>query len=235
MRVVTWNIEHGLAIDAAIDALTTNPNLANADLVLLQEMDDEGPAQIAEALGLSHQYRAGCTHTGTGRSFGNAILARGTVGDPTVIQLPHLARVLGQRRIAVQAPVTLDLDDGPVDITAWSVHAEVSTLPHRRQVAQYREVADSVVGSAGPAVVAGDFNTASGRSVRGLVDNMMRAGLERANALSGRTFTRFGRGFELDHIFVKGLAVVDAGVVNDHAASDHDPVWAVLSPGEATT
>ena len=231
MRVVTWNIEHGLGIDAAIDALTTHEHLKDADLVLLQEMDDEGPAQVADVLGLDHQYRAGCRHTGTGRPFGNAILARGTVGEPTVIQLPHLARILGQRRVAVQASVALDLDTGPVAIDAWSVHAEVSTLPHRRQVAQYREVADSVLDTeAHPALVAGDFNTASGRSVRGLVENMARAGMRRANAASGRTFTRFGRGFELDHIFVKGLEIVDAGVVNDHQASDHDPVWAVLHP-----
>lgn len=230
MRVVTWNIEHGLGIDAAINALTNHPDLRDADLVLLQEMDDEGPGQIAEALGLHHQYRAGCTHTETGRPFGNAILARGSVGDPTVVQLPHVARLLGQRRVAVQAAVALELSSGSVDLMAWSVHAEVSTLPHRYQVAQYSEVADSVLASpAHASLVAGDFNTASGRSVRGLVQHMMRAGMERANASSGRTFTRFGRGFELDHIFVKGFDVVDAGVVSKHNASDHDPVWTVLT------
>ena len=117
---------------------------------------------------------------------------------------------------------------------AWSVHAEVSTLPHRYQVAQYSEVADSVLASpVHAALVAGDFNTASSRSVRGLEKGMMRAGMYRANASSGRTFTRFGRGFELDHIFVKGFDVVDAGVVSNHTASDHDPVWTVLKKTKA--
>lgn len=227
MRVVSWNIEHGIGIDAAIDALATHPDLASADVLLLQEMDDEGPGQIAEALGLGYQYRAGCKHTATGRPFGNAILARGTVGEPTVMELPHLARIIGQRRVAVHAPVTIEQAPRSFELMAWSVHAEVSTLPHRRQLAQYRAVADSVHdSSADIAVVAGDFNTASSRSVRGLVDSMTAVGMQRANATSGRTFTRFGLGFELDHIFTKGLDLIDVGVVSGHGASDHDPVWA---------
>ncbi len=226
--MVTWNIEHGEAVEAAIHQLTTNPNLADADLVLLQEMDDEGPAQIAEALGMTHRYFAGCTHTGTGRPFGNAILARGTILDCEAIVLPHLARILGQRRTAVQGTVRLDRFGGE-PLVVWSVHAEVSTLPHRRQVAQYHTVADAVAASnAKRALVAGDFNTASPRSLRALIAAMASVEAERANADAGRTFTRFGRGFELDQIFTRGFDVVEVGVVHDHDASDHDPVWATL-------
>lgn len=225
---MTWNIEHGEAVEAAIHQLTTDPHLADADLVLLQEMDDQGPGRIAEALGMTHRYFAGCTHTGTGRPFGNAILARGTILGCEVIVLPHLARVLGQRRTAVQGTVELDRFGGE-QMVVWSVHAEVSTLPHRRQVAQYQTVANAVAASnAERALVCGDFNTASTRSLRALTAAMTTVGAERANASAGRTFTRFGRGFELDQIFTRGFDVVEVGVVHGHGASDHDPVWATL-------
>lgn len=229
IRVVTWNIEHGHLVDEAIEQFRTNPNLANADLITLQEMDDHGPAEIAEALGMEHRYFAGCTHTGTGRPFGNAILARGDISVCEVVPLPHLARILGQRRTAVQGLIALDRLAG--EIAVWSVHAEISTLPHRRQVAQYRTVADRVATSrSGRVIVAGDFNTASSRSLQALVGAMSTAGATRANAHAGRTFTRFGRGFELDQIFTRGFDVIDVGVVHDHGASDHDPVWALLKP-----
>ncbi len=231
MRVVSWNIELGLGIDRAIDAFTSHPDLAGADLILLQEMDDVGPSQIAAALGLDSTYRAGCKHEETGKPFGNAILARGSVGEPEVIRLPHLARFMGMRRIALQAPITLQpkSSDEPIELVAWSVHAEISTLPHRFQVAQYSAVADRVisVGSA-RSIVGGDFNTASNRSIRGLVENLERAGQRRVSAAGTRTFTRFGRPFELDHLFAAGFEVLRSGVVRGHGASDHDPVWADL-------
>jgi len=229
IRVVTWNIEHGQRVDRAIDRLTKHPHLADADLVLLQEMDDQGPEQIAQALGMTHQYFAGCTHTGTGRPFGNAILVRGSIDESEAMFLPHLARILGQRRIAVRGRVRLDRLPDASPVSVWSVHAEVSTLPHRRQVAQYRTVANSV-DAAGTtrSIVAGDFNTASSRSLRALVEQMASTGLSRVNEQSGRTFTRFGRGFELDQIFARGFTTLGVGVVDDHGASDHDPVWATL-------
>lgn len=231
MRVVSWNIELGAGIDRAIEVLATHPDLRDADLILLQEMDDVGPAQIAEALGLDSAYRAGCRHTETGKPFGNAILARGAVGEPAAHRLPHLARFMGMRRIAVQAAVTVKpaTSDSVHEIMAWSVHAEISTLPHRFQVAQYREVADQVISAAEhKSIVGGDFNTASKRSIRGLVEHMERAEMQRLLQDGERTFFRFGRPFELDHLFAKGFEVVSSGVARDHDASDHDPVWAVL-------
>lgn len=234
LRVVTWNIEHGQLVDAAVEQLTTNPHLSNADVVLLQEMDDEAPAEIADALGMTHKYFAGCTHSGTGKPFGNAVLARGVITECEVVPLPHLARIMGQRRTAVRG--TVQLDRLPGDVGIWSVHAEVSTLPHRRQMAQYTTVANAVAASSNTrTIVGGDFNTASSRSVRALVDAMASAGTERVNRTTGHTFTRFGRGFELDHIFTREFECVDVGVVRGHLASDHDPVWAVVRPHEPMT
>ena len=233
VRVVSWNIELGEGIAGAIDALSSHPDLIGADLVLLQEMDDLGPIQIAGALGLDSTYSAGCRHKDTGKPFGNAILARGSVGEPTVFRLPHIASFMGMRRIGLHAPVTIHPlagGDG-IEVAAFSVHAEISTLPHRFQVAQYEAVADQVISSGSThAIVGGDFNTASNRSVRGLVDSMEAASAHRVTPVGERTFFRFGRPFELDHLFAVGFKAISSGVVRDHGVSDHDPVWSVLTP-----
>lgn len=234
MRVVSWNIRLGIEVGRAIDALTTHPNLQDADVILLQEMDDVGPVQIADALGLESVYEAGCMVKGTDKPFGNAVLARGSVGDSVAVSLPYPGRVLGLRsRIAVQSAVTVEPMSGgsSMDLMVWSVHAEIPTLPHRLQRAQYQTVADCAAGFAGTHTLAGgDFNTASRRSVRALVESMEGAGMHRLLADGQKTFSRFGRSFELDHLFASGFTSVDSGVVRGHGASDHDPVWAVLDP-----
>ncbi len=230
IRVVSWNIEHGLEVDRAIDALSNNPDLKDADLILLQEMDDVGPQRIAEALGLQATYRAGCTIAKTGKPFGNAILARGSIGEVVTFNLSHKALLYGSPRIGVTAPVTIEPKTGgaPLDLFVCSVHAEVSTLSHRKQLVQYDEIVDRLTASDSNVIVGGDFNTASHRSIEGLVTKMGAVGLDRLLPAGQQTFFRFGRPFELDHLFSSGFSVVDAGVSRGHEASDHDPVWAVL-------
>ena len=170
IRVVSWNIELGLQVDRAIEALSTDPHLADADIILLQEMDDVGPARIADALGMHSTYRAGCTVAKTGKPFGNAILARGTIGETDTFNLPHKALIYGQHRIGVIAPVRIEPRSGgsALDVVVCSVHAEVSTLSHRKQLVQYGEIAGRVASTGSKVIVGGDFNTASARSIDGL-------------------------------------------------------------------
>lgn len=229
IRVVSWNIKLGLEVDRAIEVLSTQPELKVADLILLQEMDDVGPARIADALGMQSNYRAGFTVAKTGKPFGNAILVRGSIGELEIFNLPHKALIYGQHRIGVMAPVTIEPRTGPsLDLLACSVHAEVSTLSHRKQLVQYRQIADRVISTDVPVIVGGDFNTASARSIEGLVKNMSRVGLRRVLPAGQSTFSRFGRPFELDHVFSAGFEAVDGGVCSAHGASDHKPVWVTL-------
>ena len=49
IRVVSWNIQYGIDIETAVDVLLTHPDLRDADVICLQEMDEEGTKEIAEA------------------------------------------------------------------------------------------------------------------------------------------------------------------------------------------
>ncbi len=84
-RVVTWNIQFGVEVEAAAHALLRTDELRSADIVLLQEMDEVGTETIARTVGLNHVFASSGVHPRTGRHFGNAVLSRWPLRDPEVV------------------------------------------------------------------------------------------------------------------------------------------------------
>ncbi len=224
MRIVTWNIELGRDIEGAIACLTGRSELADADLLLLQEMDEPGVVLLAEALGLHHTYRPSVVHPKTGRPFGNAVLTPHEIVDDRSLPLPHRARVSGVERLAVEA--TIATPGGLV--RAISVHTEIPLLSLRRRREQFRIVAEEARSGPGPVIVGGDFNTAGPRSRRALLGTMTGHGLQPLPVGTWPTLSRFGRGFHLDHLFGRGVQAVAGGSTGPHPASDHAPVHVVV-------
>jgi endonuclease/exonuclease/phosphatase family metal-dependent hydrolase len=225
LLAVSWNIEFGLRANDAATILAEHPELRNADVVLLQEMDDPGSAVIAERLGMDHVYEPASVHPQTGRPFGNAILSRWPVTAPAVFHLPHVAAVQGQPRLALTA--SLDVEGRRV--SAVSVHTETPVLSHRKRLVQFIALGDDIASLPDQrVVVGGDFNTASSRSVQAVTDELARRRLHRMSAGSGPTLRRAGRDFVLDHVFARGFAPVSTGVARGLDVSDHAPVWAEI-------
>jgi hypothetical protein len=52
LRIVSFNIEYAIQVDSAIAVLVSEPALRGADLVLLQEMDEQATRRIADTLGM---------------------------------------------------------------------------------------------------------------------------------------------------------------------------------------
>lgn len=224
MRVVTWNIELGNDIDLAARELRTRPELRDADVILVQELSPSDTDQLASLLNMASFYDAADTHPTTKQPFGNAILSPWPLRKPQVVTLPHTAPVDGQSRSALFATAEVDGHD----VVVGSVHIETVLLNLRRRVQQVTATADHLRTTVSPCVIAGDFNTASRRSIRAFDDVLRSAGVHRLSTTERPTFRRFGRSFTLDHIFGRDVARVATGVVESAAASDHDPVWAVL-------
>ncbi|HDZ59187.1 MAG TPA: endonuclease/exonuclease/phosphatase family protein, partial [Actinobacteria bacterium] len=89
LNVVSWNIKFAREIDTAIAELNETDQLRNADIMLLQEMDDEGVDAIARSLGLNYVYFPASVHCRTGKKFGNAVLARWEISGSAKLLLPH--------------------------------------------------------------------------------------------------------------------------------------------------
>lgn len=219
IRVVSFNIRFAREISRATELLR-RPPLAGADLIALQEMDDQGVDRIARSLHLDYVYYPATIHPTTGKPFGPAILSRWPIERSWKVILPHPSRTRGQRRTATAAVLRIR----GVAVLAYAVHLEtpVQITPRERED-QARAILRDAASFPGPVVIAGDFN---GEEI-GLT--MRRAGYRWLTEGVGPTVSFFN----WDHIFVRRLTPAHpgpaAGVVRRiDGASDHHPVWAVL-------
>ncbi len=229
MRIVSWNIELGRRVERASAEIQSLPDLADADILLVQEMDPDGVAKLAARLGMEHRYEPADTHPYTKAPFGNAVLSPWPVGDAERIPLPHAARFAGQNRLVTGCTVEVDGQT----VRAYSVHLETVMLPLRRRLEQVEALVNELepAGSE-PLIVGGDFNSASTRSVRATDAVFQRMGMERLTPDDVPTFKRFSRTFTLDHMYGHGVTLDRSGVAGSVAASDHFPIWAELTVQE---
>ena len=225
IRLVSWNIQFGVEVEAATRQLAEHPDLRDADIILVQEMDETGTAALAESLSLNHVYGAPGPHKQTGRNFGNAVLSPWPIGPPDVVRLPYKSSVNGQERVLVHTGITID----GISIDVGSVHTEVPSLSSPKRLRQFDQI--GLAASRWPSerlIVGGDFNTITRRGIRAVSERMEAVGASRLNDGVGPTLRRRGQEFALDHLFARGLRRVDAGVVHGITASDHRPLWVVL-------
>jgi endonuclease/exonuclease/phosphatase family metal-dependent hydrolase len=218
LRLVTFNVQFARHIDRAIDLLISAPELQQADIIALQEMDAFGASRIANALGMRYVYYPATVHPKTGRDFGNAILSRWPIVADRKVILPHLARFEKTARIATGATI----DVGGALVRVYSVHLGTffGNGPRAR-----RDQADAVLADAADyplVVIAGDMNSHG-------IGKEFRAYGYRWPTEHNPATDHF---FRFDHVFLKGFERArdpGTGVVSDNrGASDHRPVWVAL-------
>ena len=217
LRVVSFNIERALRVGQAIEVMEAEPSLRDADVILLQEMDEAGTRRVADAFGMSYVYYPATFSLKTHRDFGNAVLSRFPIVGDSKVLLPHLGVVGSLQRIATGA--TLQVGDTLVRV--YSAH--LGTMINATGSGQ-RDQLQAVLADADRypvVIIGGDMNS------HGVVRVAREHGYEWPTEKGPRT-TRFGR---WDHILLKGLKVAgpaDAGTILDvHGASDHRAIWVV--------
>lgn len=215
LLIVAFNVKYAQQIDRAIALLRDEPDLRGADVILLNEMDENGTWLIADALGMFYVYYPAVLHTRTGRDFGNAVLSRWPITEHERLELPHVARFQRTQRAATATTIRV----GSADVRVYSTHLGTffEIGPGARQE-QLRTILDDAERFT-YAIIGGDMNdTRIGPAV-------WEHGFTWPTQYGPRT-TLFGR---LDHIFLKNLPVPDSaasGTVREtNGASDHSPVW----------
>jgi endonuclease/exonuclease/phosphatase (EEP) superfamily protein YafD len=91
--------------------------------------------------------------------------------------------------------------------------------------AQLEALADALAGHRGPIIFAGDFNTWNDARNAVVAEIAARLGLTELNLRVDQRAVFFGR--HLDHIFIRGLQLVDVSAV-PVTSSDHNPLAATL-------
>jgi len=224
LKVVSWNIKFSEKIPEALDDFSVFVELQNADIILLQEMDEEGVDTLARSLGYNYVYFPASIHTRHERNFGNAILAQWTITNAEKLVLTHENPKNKQTRIATKASVWVDGREVPT----YSVHTETFWLPPNQRLDQVQTIIDDIDPDADYAIVGGDFNTLTPMSVDAIVGRFDQAGFVWTTEAANDTITFDLIPLVTDFIFAKNLTVIESGSVADIEASDHQPVWTNL-------
>ncbi|MCB9564465.1 MAG: endonuclease/exonuclease/phosphatase family protein [Kofleriaceae bacterium] len=245
LRVVTFNAHYGEDVAALAAALTDSPDLAGADVVLMQELEDqpdEGSSRasrLADLLAMNYVY-APARPSGAG-THGLAILSPHPMARVQVMELPHAdIGFHSRRRIALAA----DVEIAGVAVRVVDVH-----LDTRLGVAdRLRQLRPAVIDLDDRVVVGGDLNTLPWAWLEGVVPDLpaqaaldedaARAVDELMTALDFATPTAALGATDndpildarLDSLYPRGLGVRDAAVARDVDASDHFPVRVDLAP-----
>jgi endonuclease/exonuclease/phosphatase family metal-dependent hydrolase len=224
LKVVTWNIKFSRQIEAAIADLSGAAELQDADILLLQEMDETGVEAIAQALKYNYIYFPASLHPETQKNFGEAILSKWPIDHPAKVLLPYKNPKNGQQRIAARAEVEV----GKNSVRVYSVHTETFWLgPEERRV-QVETLAQDIGDEAPYVIIGGDFNSFTPASIATLDEALGAAGLARVSAGAGPTLYATGLEFSLDHIFTRAMPVLATGAFSAATASDHLPLWVQL-------
>jgi endonuclease/exonuclease/phosphatase family metal-dependent hydrolase len=259
LRVVEWNIQFGSELDGIIDVLENDPVASTFDVLLLVEVDRgcnrSGQIDVARTLaerwGLDWVFGVEFVeHSQGGCEEGNAILSRHALGNAL-----HRFHDVGKlSRGSLKAPYDWSLDaDEPrtgrrsfvgadVRFGGGLLHVVSAHLENRSEAdgrgAQASEILDLV--GAIPrkeACIAGDFNVYPdlGSAVidAPLFDRFDAACFDNPHAdmPQPERKTRPSINYQIDFTYVRGVRVVDRGVLNQlvNVPSDHYPVWVDVS------
>ncbi len=216
IRIASFNIEFAFRVDNAIRVLAS-PELRDADVLLLQEMDAAGVERIAAAMGMGYVYYPATKHFRTGRDFGNAVLSRWPIIEDARIVLPHVAAIGASVRTATAATVRV----GDIEMRVYSAHlGTVANVTSAERADQLRIILED----AKPyerVIIGGDMNH----------PDVGRQAMDAGYLWPTRRGPRTAAAGRLDHMYFKGIGVahIDGSgtVTADYDASDHRPIWAL--------
>ena len=175
LKAVVLNVERGVHVQETADFLRDAPALADADLILANELDDgvcrsgcrDTTREIADALHLNYAFGLEfieLTNPDDPKGYhGNAIFSRWPIRWAKSLHLPIAYEWYEdkQQRIGTRAALFALLEVGDRTVGAVCVHLENRTdgAGRARQMQAVLEEADRLFGQEIPVIMGGDFNT----------------------------------------------------------------------------
>lgn len=230
MRVVTFNIHHGVGIDGVLDLGRVADLLANhdVDVACLQEVDEHFGARsawedqagwLAGLLDMQVAFGANLDldperASEPPRRYGNAILSRHPLDEIARATLPGGDEPRG----LLSARVRL----GGSSVRCHVTHLEQASARARRN--QARTVVDAVSASPGPSVVAGDLNAADGAGELAAFRERFVDAWDSAGTGAGHTYRADRPDRRIDYVWHTSDLVTRHAEVLASPASDHLPL-----------
>lgn len=229
LRVLTYNIHHGVGEDGRLDLARLAAVIAAAhpDLVALQEVDvgvrrsqalDEA-SELGRLTGMHALFGVAMPHDGG--EYGEAVLSRAPILASAVHPLPHRA---GSEPRAALAIRVRPFPNRP-ELVFVATH-----LDHQEDAAdrlmQVRELLRVIGEEARPLLLAGDLNARPDTAELAAFHEFVDAG-----AAAGATFPSSAPDRRIDYVLLREKTpwrVVETRVIDERIASDHCPLLVVL-------
>ncbi|WP_411274901.1 endonuclease/exonuclease/phosphatase family protein [Daejeonella sp.] len=215
-----------------IDAIVKTIKNQDPDIIALQEVDVNTTrtgkineaAIIAKKLKMDYFFAKAIDYAGG--DYGVAILSKYPLSETKIHRLTTVEGTKGEPRVMATAKITLK--KGLV-IRFGSTHldAQASPLNREKQIAEIVEISSS---ETLPFIIAGDFNAQQVSSVIKKLDESF----TRTCQDCAPTFPVVNPGRAIDFIAFSNtskIKVISHSVVQEHYASDHLPVVALLQIG----
>jgi len=252
LRIVDWNIDRGLQLQAVIDFLAST----NADILILQEVDLNArrthrlniAEEIARKLQMDYVFGREFEELVQGSKaspayHGQAILAKWPISNPRLIRFSrqshfwqprwYLPRIEPfQERLGGRIALVADINVAGSKLVIYDLHLE-SRANDELRFSQAQEVLSDAARQDPrcPLVIAGDFNLDASK---GAASAFATAGFQEAIAEPHTPTTPSHRLFEpgrrIDWAFVRGPIRASSGRVHNQVkASDHYPISFTLT------
>ena len=218
LKLVCWNMFKARKRGVLQDLATVS---ASADLVLLQEAVLHGgiaqPFHTASGMEwiMVENLRHAHEHLTTGPKTGSRVPA-----SSSAFMRSHAREPL------INTPKTFLYSVYPLadntSLLVVNVHA-INLVSTAKFAMQVEQIATPVASHKGPCIVAGDFNTWSEARMHVLERAMNHAGLVRA-PVAAPQWRHFGQ--VLDHVFYRGMRLINAHALTHVKTSDHIPLTA---------
>lgn len=215
--VINWNIHKGNDPDWMSDL---KPMAAESDLMIFQEVSFNSDDWHSVVRGRHRSFAPGYRTSGLLSGVMTLSSAAPLMQCNLSIREPWL------RSPKATVITEYGLTNTEQTLLVINIHAVNFTFGVSDFTEQLRRALDIVDEHDGPVLLSGDFNTWRMRREEILQDMAGRLGLERLEYDEDHRRRAFG--LPLDHIYVRGLRVVDA-TTSDVDSSDHNPMSARLS------
>lgn len=243
-KVVAFNVFQGRKILKILGALQNHPDLADAEVLALQEVDRHNERTggvdlsglLAREVAMSGAYGVEFIEINHGRrssgggDHGNLTLSRFPLTQPHIISLPlgfDWRKSKAMPRLGRRMAIVSEVSIGGARVRVINAHLENQCLARQRfkQIETIFEW-EKQLGDPIPSVLLGDMNTFLFREPSKF--RQIAAEYGYTDALPRRPNGTWGRFFRLDWILTRDLEVVSSGISRDVNGSDHKPVWAVI-------
>ena len=207
-------------------------DLADADILLLQEMIPSSVQKIAADLDYNYIFYPAVLHPILNANFGNAVLSKWPITFDENIIFPPI-REKNRHRVAVAAKLKIN----GRDVLVYSLHMGVFMKPRQRS-RQIQGILDVIDQDIEYCIIAGDFNTIKKKDRNEIIKTFSQAGFKHATSNVDWTYKHWyfmNYKSVFDHIFVRGLKILRSGKVDDRTPSDHLPVWMEFSMSAQVT